>query len=75
MQAQKEYLITRRSGAWNVEYGLERRGPYITQQIAIDSAIAMAKADFGEMITAIVWLEDQDKIRPIFDSTIVSLRR
>jgi hypothetical protein len=74
MQAQKEYLITRRSGAWNVVCGIERRGPHITQQIAIDSAVAMAKADFAEMISAIVWLEDQGKVRAIFDSTVVSLR-
>lgn len=75
MQAQKEYMINRRSGAWNVVCGRERLGPYITQQIAIDSAMAMAKADFRARIRATVWLEDQGRLRPIFDSTTVSMRQ
>ena len=42
----KDYIVMRRSGQWWMTFDGDRRGPFVSQQVAVASAIHAAKLDF-----------------------------
>ena len=65
----KEYLVTRRALHWCILSQGVNHGPFIGRQAAIDSAVTMAKKNFSQGITAIVMIDDDGQMSPVYDST------
>ena len=64
-----EYLVTKRAQRWSVLCGPAQHGPYVSCQSAVDSALAMARADFSEGRAAIVVLDNEGHLEQLYDST------
>jgi hypothetical protein len=67
----KEYVIATRSGRWWVMEDSERLGPFVSRQVATDSAVRSAKLDFKSGQHARVSIEDPgDGVPVVYDSTV-----
>lgn len=64
-----EYLVSQWGGLWTIECPTGQHGPYMNRQMAIDSALGMAKADFSKMKPAIVMLRNNGDLDQIYNST------
>jgi hypothetical protein len=56
----KPYVLVCSSGRWWISFGTERHGPFVSKQIAIDSAIRLAKVDFAGGRPARVLIDNTD---------------
>ena len=64
-----EYLVTKRTQRWSVLCGPAQHGPYVSCKSAVDSALAMARADFSKARAAIVVLDNDGHLEQLYDST------
>jgi len=65
----QEYLVMKRTGHWWVTLEGARRGPYVSRQVAIDSAIHSAKLDFKAGNAARVSLDEpEDGVPVVFET-------
>lgn len=65
-----EYLVMRRSAEWWVVRDGERSGPYVSEKVAVDAAIARAKMDFKGGTPARVSVDEPDDGVPVvYDSS------
>jgi hypothetical protein len=63
-----EYLVARRTGHWQVIVEAATHGPFVSRQVAIDSATAMARNDFSDKKHAIVMLEENGQMVQLYNS-------
>jgi hypothetical protein len=68
MVTKAEYLVFERQQQWWVLIDALRAGPYVTRQVAIDSAIAAAKVDLKGGLLARVSVQNGDHMVTAYDS-------
>ena len=66
--ANAEYLVIEREKNWWVMLDGFRSGPYVSRQIAIDSAVAAAKVDFKSGRNARVSVENGTDLVTAYDT-------
>jgi hypothetical protein len=65
----KHYIVMKRSEKWWLTLDGDRRGPYESQQVAVDSAIHAAKLDFRLGQPARVSVDEPDDGVPVVYET------
>lgn len=63
-----EYLVIERQNQWWVMLDGFRRGPFVSRQIAIDSAVSAAKIDFKSGRPARVSVQNGTDLVTAYDS-------
>lgn len=67
-----EYLFVERSGTWQILVDGLLRGPFVSRQIAIDSAIVAVKIDFKVGKLGRVSVQYGEEIVTAYDSSTTS---
>lgn len=68
MSRAAEYLVVDRQSQWWIMHDGFRRGPFISRQVAIDSAILAAKVDVRAGRQARVSVQDGREFATVYDS-------
>ena len=67
--AHSEYLIIRRSGQWWVTRDGERTGPFVSENVAVETAVYRARLDFKAGTTARVSVDEPGDGIPVVYET------